>query len=742
MDKKTLKERVIGFYTAGDVKQRILNASISVALVSMFPCAISIVFQDADPMNYLLIGLFFIVGLLSLALINIFKKVTFGAVVLIVFADFFVIPLTHIYAGGSTSGVICFELFGYVFIWIVLDGWVCAILTILDTIVITSCYLFEIFYPEKLVPIPGKYGALWDKVFCTVIVGIFFGAIIRFERRIFKRQQKQIYDGERQTREALYKYEKASRAKSDFLANMSHEVRTPVNTINGMCEMILRESTEENIVSYAGEISLASDSLIATINQVLDYSKLDAKVLELEHVEYSVGKLLNDCFNYVNEKAERKHLELKIRNNPFLPSRLYGDEVRVRMIITNLLTNAIKFTKEGSVSMSVDFSHESGDTVILKIVVKDTGVGIEKDRLDLLLNQSRELSDDSDITEGIGLGLVIIRTYVEKMGGKVLAESEIGKGSTFSVTIKQRLIDRSPLGNLAEKLYVKGPEKHRQYEPLFVAPNVKILSVDDVKMNQDVIKVLLKGTEVSIDTVFGGEEAIEAVKKKKYDLILMDHMMPKMNGIEALHEIKKLENGNIPCIVLTANAVSGSENNYLKEGFSCYLTKPVNGEELEKVLMKYLPENMIKIKRRDPVIIEPNVIKEETPMYSSLITEDTFRKISFLDFDKGFELCAYSLELYIEATEGYVGADNKTEELEKAFEEKNWDEYRVAIHAVKSSSLLLGACDLSNSAKYMEDALKEGDIPYVLDHHSKVMDEYKNVLDSLRGLLVKYNVIK
>ncbi|MBR4277096.1 MAG: response regulator [Lachnospiraceae bacterium] len=385
------------------------------------------------------------------------------------------------------------------------------------------------------------------------------------------------------------KAEVANKAKSDFLANMSHEIRTPINAIMGMDEMILRESSETNVKGYATDIKRAGENLLDIIGDILDFSKVEAGKLELECQEYSLSELICDINNIIKGRAEAKNLDFKINADPKCPRRLYGDESRVRQILLNLLNNAVKYTEEGSVCLNVSLVDRS-DTVdvILKMSVKDTGIGIkEEDRSRLFNNFERFDINRNRNIEGSGLGLAITDRLLKLMGGRIKVESEYGKGSEFTVFLPQKRMGSELLGNVEECL-AKDEHVIPEYKESFRALDAKVLVVDDVAMNANVVKGLLRKTEVKVFTAYSGSDCIEMCKKDKFDLILMDHFMPKMDGIETLEELKKRDLIDCPVIALTANAIAGMKEMYLSKGFDGYLSKPVKPDELEEMVKRFI----------------------------------------------------------------------------------------------------------------------------------------------------------
>lgn len=511
----------------------------------------------------------------------------------------------------------------------------------------------------------------------------------------------------------------ASESKAQFLANMSHEIRTPINAVLGMDEMILRECTQENIREYALDIQNAGRSLLSLINDILDFSKIESGKLELVPAAYELSSLMNDCYNMISMRAKEKNLRLLLENNKNLPKRLFGDEVRIRQIIINLLTNAVKYTHEGSVTLSVDGEYQLDDTFLLIIEVKDTGMGIAKEDQKKLFESFQRVEELKNRNiEGSGLGLAITKQLVDLMQGQISVESTRGVGSVFRVEFLQTVISEEAVGEISEK-YVAGSQAAAAGRG-FLAPEGRILVVDDVGMNLKVIVGLLKNTRLQIDTVQSGEECLSMVQRKQYHVIFLDHMMPGMDGIETLQRMKQLpenQNTNTPVIMLTANAILGAKEEYLSEGFADYLSKPVRSGELEAMLVKYLPEELVSY-------------GEEGSEEEKLLLE----RLSFLDTDTGMLYCAGSEELYFEVLQEYRKGD-KRDNLKAFYDKEDWENYRIQIHAVKSTSLSIGATELSEEAKQLEFAAKEGNISYIREHHEEFVRKYEMLLEQIEKVL-------
>lgn len=396
----------------------------------------------------------------------------------------------------------------------------------------------------------------------------------------------------RQNIEYKEKAEAASKAKSDFLANMSHEIRTPINAILGNDELILRETKESETLDYAKNIKVSSKALLSLINDILDFSKIESGKLNIIPVEYKLSTILSDVYHMILTRAQDKALELKVDIDQNMPSTLFGDEVRIRQICSNLLTNAIKYTNSGYVLLKVHSTPIENNLVNLIIEVQDTGVGISENNIKYLFNSFSRIDEKLHRNiEGTGLGLAITKQLVELMDGSIQVKSVLGKGSTFSVTLPQQVISAAPIGNFLLQTDNVQPTYHEEFH----APNARILVVDDVNMNLKVFAGLLKKTQIQVDTAISGAECLKKICDTKYDIIFLDHMMPNMDGIETFRVMKSLEtkNDNTPVIMLTANALEGARDEYINEGFANYLSKPIHADLLEKMIQDYLPKNLI-----------------------------------------------------------------------------------------------------------------------------------------------------
>ena len=634
----------------------------------------------------------------------------------------------------------------------------------------------------------------------------------------------------------------ANRVKSDFLANMSHEIRTPINAILGMNEMILREEKDEAIYEYASSVHTAANTLLTLVNDVLDFSKIESGKMEIIPTEYELGSLINDSYNMIAESLEKKGLAIEVQCDESLPRILKGDEVRIRQIFTNLLSNAVKYTEQGRVKITVKgIANENEFRLILQ--VEDTGIGIRPEDIDKLFHKFERLDMIKNHNiQGTGLGLSITGQLVELMHGEIRVESTYGAGSCFTVSLPQQIVDNSPLGRIGEYHSTVKTGYHESFH----APAAEILVVDDVEMNLLLVRNLLKQTQIQIDTALSGEQCLEMCSRKHYDVIFMDHMMPEMDGIETLARMKKMldsPNKNTPVIMLTANALTGMREEYLRQGFQDYISKPIQGGRLESLLLKYLPGDKVRVnsdlakqpaQKNDQssilvvdddsmnLYLAEKILKEHgytvvkaasgeecleyfTQGDAGLILLDiempnmngldvlkqlranertaqipviflsslenmeqmgdrmqyvyglvhkpflpdtliqavarTFRqqkglleRLSFLDTQSGVQYCAQSEEVYEKVLHSYLdSADAET--IDEYYRAEDWKNYQIAVHALKSKSLSIGASELGESARELETAVREERLDYVREHHEEVISGYRNLLRLLHNEL-------
>lgn len=532
---------------------------------------------------------------------------------------------------------------------------------------------------------------------------------------------------------------RANEAKSQFLANMSHEIRTPINGILGMDSVLLKECHDENLREYAKNIQSAGQSLLSIINDILDISKIESGKMEILTIRYQLFSVLNDCYNLTKIKLQNKPVSFIMQINEKLPSWLYGDEVRIRQIINNFLSNAVKYTKEGNITFELDFEEKTDEQILLVITVRDTGIGIKEEDLGKLFESFTRIEEKRNRNiEGTGLGLNLTKNLVNLMGGEVFAESTYGKGSCFTAKIPQKIADAKPMGDFGKR-YQQYLSTSDDDKLSFLAPDAKILVVDDVTMNIKVVEGLLKATKIQIDTAVSGSECLECVKTTPYQMIFLDHMMPEMDGLETLEHMKNLAdnpNAQTPVIMLTANAIVGAKEEYIEAGFTDYLTKPIRETELLEMILKYLPEELVCENGGQGIEKSQDAQDMEQPEAGGEGAEPLQRleQLEGLDVKTGLTYCMNEEDFYIEMLQEFLQAD-KASQLKHFLAEEDWDNYRTTVHALKSTSLTIGAAHLSGEAKALEMAAKEGNMDYIRSHHDGVMDEYKELTDHLKEIL-------
>lgn len=562
----------------------------------------------------------------------------------------------------------------------------------------------------------------------VISLGIIFVSLIvaGIVNSLITEQNHRLLDALRKEKRSQQEAEAANMAKSSFLANMSHEIRTPINAILGMNEMILREEKDPAIRGYAGNIQASGNSLLSIVSDVLDISKIESGKLEIIPVDYEVNSLISDCCNMAAGRAKAKELELLVECADNVPMKLCGDETHIRQIIMNLLTNAVKYTEKGTVKLIVSGRFTDGGFV-LKVDVSDTGIGIAEENLPQLFTQFQrfDLQRNRNI-EGTGLGLSIVKRLCDLMSGTITARSVLGSGSTFTVELPQKVVDSTPCGGVNLN-YSAGAE--HEYHHSFEAPEAKILAVDDLPVNLLVIANLLKETRIKIDTAGSGRECLDKCSQQKYDLILMDHMMPEMDGVqtfEKLHGDKSSPNFETPVIMLTANALAGMREQYMDVGFADYVSKPVRGAKLEEAIRRNLPESLIKPASPE---IPAEAVSTEPSGFA-----DICGAVPELNVNAALQYCYGSAELLNDLLHDFTENDHFSD-LKAAFEEKRWEDYRRHAHSLKSTSLMIGLTGLSERARASELALKGGCTEFAELNHDSLIEEYSALLGKIKDYL-------
>ena len=627
-------------------------------------------------------------------------------------------PFTFFSAGGFYSGVPEWFVLCFIYVCITLQGKRMAVFFALCTAETLICYSIAFYYPE-LAALSTQERSFFDSAFSMVMVGLLTSVLLMFLNRMYEEENALT---QRQKKEI----EELNQAENHFFSSMSHEIRTPINTIIGLNEITLRGDISEDVAENARNIQGASKLLLTLINDILDISKNKSGKMEIINASYETGTLFSEIVNMIWIKAKEKGLEFKLHIDPSIPSMLCGDEVRIKQILINLLNNAVKYTSEGSVTLSIRCERQGVNRVRVWYSVEDTGQGVKKENIPYLFNAFRRVDEEKNRhIEGTGLGLSIVKQLVELMGGEISVNSVYTKGSKFIVTLDQDIVDEKELGTftLASRAKLHDGEIYRQS---FEAPDAHILVVDDNDMNLMVVTKLLSATKIQIDTASSGAECLKLTQNHHYDCILMDHMMPEMDGIECLHALRAQPGGlcqEVPVVALTANAGSDNQLLYRKEGFSNYLAKPVSGALLEAAVLNILPRELVR-QCEDSGQAEPEqdiLIFDQAKRRSVLVTTDSVCDLpEALRKKFGVSVCPYYVcteegrfldgqelsadELLVHIAQGQKGYSQppEVEDYERFFAEKLTEAQNV-IHITMAKHVSAGYQNALEAAKSFDN---------------------------------------
>lgn len=543
----------------------------------------------------------FVVMLVALIATFRYRRLEFASILVGVLIILVIFPEMFFLSGGLDGGATIWFVLGMFYVFLMFTGKRLIFFVTFSVIMDSITYFIGYNYPDLVTPMESRAAAFTDSFFAVLIVGLAGGVILKAQMRMFnvenavaKRQQKEL--------------ENAGEAKNRFFASMSHEIRTPINTIVGLNEMILRESSESGIKDYAGNIQSASKMLLSLVNDILDLSQLEMKKMEIIPMEYGTVQLFGDLIDVVQVRMKEKKLEFLVDIDENIPSVFLGDVKRITQVVLNILTNAVKYTNEGTVTLSagIDIPEQStlsnGTVINLKIVVSDTGIGIRKEDLENLYDIFKRVDAKKNLrVEGSGLGLSITKQLVDMMDGEISVDSIYTKGTIFTITLPQLIVDASPIGNV--RFLSRNRSGAGGYRQLFEAPEARVLIVDDNEMNSMVATKLLSATKLQIDVAKSGMECLEMAKIKYYHVILMDYMMPDMDGGETLKQLRRQKNclcRDSAVIVLSANTVSESAKIMEDNGFDGLLEKPIQGDLLEAEILKFLPDDIVEYRlKRD-----------------------------------------------------------------------------------------------------------------------------------------------
>lgn len=548
-----------------------------------------------------------------------FHKIQAGAVIIGGLLVYLVMPFNFLTTGGLYGGGSSWFLLAFVFVALLVENRIKYVLMASGLVISWGCYILAYFYPSVLAMHTVEMAYIDSAVSMTVVAFLTCGMLL-FQNSIYR-------SSNRTARQRKQEIEELNQAQNRFFSSMSHEIRTPINTIIGLNEMILRETTSDEIAADAKDIQTASKMLLALINDILDMSKIESGKMDIVPVSYHVGDMLSEIVNMIWVRAKEKGLEFHIDIDQKMPSQLLGDEVRIKQILINVLNNAVKYTAEGSITLSIQCRRQEHGRAQIVYSVADTGMGIKKENIPYLFSAFKRVDEEKNRhIEGTGLGLSIVKQLVDLMGGDISVNSVYTKGTTFIITIPQEIVSEEEIGNIdIEARHAINARKY--YKRSFEAPRARILIVDDNDANLMVEAKLLRDTKVQTETAGSGAECLQKTLKNRYDVILMDHLMPEMDGVVCLHEIRAQAGGlnqETPVIILTANAGSENQKLYKREGFDGYLTKPVTGGQLEAELLRHLPEEIVTLAdRKDSfgVVQAPFVERTKKKMFLLVSTD-------------------------------------------------------------------------------------------------------------------------
>ena len=583
--------------TSRSLKERVFIMLTLIALASLVITLIGDIVYHENIVEIMAILITLILVPIATYLAYRRNRIDFATKLISLGVVFVIIPLSFIFGGGVNGGTVPWLIFSYLYIGLVITGWWRTIMLGLMSLTVIALYYIGYAFPEMIYQKSRDIEYL-DSALAVIEVGLVCFVMTWYQRRLYNQEN-------RKAKEETKKVEDMNNAQNRFFSSMSHEIRTPINSILGLNEIILRQKdASEEIVRDATNIQGAGRMLLAIINDILDFSKIEAGKMDIVPVNYNLASMISEIVNMMWLRAQEKGLELKIEVDPSIPAELFGDEVRIKQILVNLLNNAVKYTREGSVTLHIEKETMHEDQVALSFSVSDTGIGIKQDALPYLFDAFQRVDVEKNTKiEGTGLGLSIVKQLVDLMGGRITVNSVYTQGSTFIVTLWQKVSRFEAVGDI-NILGTSGSKKRTDYEASFTAPELRLLIVDDNEMNLEVESKLLDGTEIIIDTCISGAEALNLTSINKYDIIFMDHLMPEMDGIECMQNIRKQAaglNNKVPIIVLTANAGSENKDLYRRSGFEGYLVKPVSGMALEDMILEHAPKSKIQLAKETDI---------------------------------------------------------------------------------------------------------------------------------------------
>ena len=694
--------------------------SIIMAIASLLP---------VQPVPIFIVAI--LIAVLPFYLANYKGRLGVASNFMVIVSCFFLFPGIFFSQGGIESGMSSWFALGILFIFLLLDGVNFVVMLSLDAIVIIGCYWLSYKYPQLVHGQMLRASFFLDVVQSIFVTTVAVGLIVKVQAWMQKQQDsiveeknKLLVEVTQKAKHAQREAEIANHSKSNFLANMSHEIRTPINTVLGMDEMILRETREDNTRSLAQDIRTSTESLLEIVNEILDFSRIESGKMELMADDYELCDVLHDTVTVFGLRAKEKGLYLHIHVDEKLPAMYRGDSLRLRQIINNIMSNAIKYTREGGINFSVT-GHQEEDSEVLHFEIEDTGAGIREEDLHRLFEAFERIDEKTNRNiEGTGLGMAITANLLHMMDSNLQVRSVYGQGSTFYFDLKQRVKDWTPIGHFQIK-DKKNADNSKEQHFTFLAPNVHVLLVDDNAMNRKVFCKLLKHTQIQIDEVDNGFTCLEMVKKRHYDIIFLDHMMPELDGVETFSYMQSMQENrckDTPVIVLTANAIIGAKEQYMQIGFTDYLSKPIDSHRLENLIVEQLALHNIHV---EPIELSGNNSEVYGEKNHEALQE--LPQVEGFDWEYGLLHFLNAQMLWESVEDFYNGCESAVAELDLLYQDisgpKGIDAYRIKVHALKSNLALIGAMQASALARILEYAARDGKEERLRHLHGVLMEE-------------------
>ncbi|MDR1277571.1 MAG: response regulator [Treponema sp.] len=708
-----------------------------VLVFGVFACLGALIARIIEGVSFLAINAVVILIMVIIAAFhgcNKFRLYRLGIRVALIITCDILFPVIFLANAGINSGMAGYFVLTIVLIFLLLRGKECVLMLVSHIIIVLGCYMTQKLYPALIIPFVTDFQKYVDHIQSVLISGIFIGLVIKYQTRIYEEEKN--------------KAEAATRAKADFLANVSHEIRTPLNAIIGLGELELRKNLEQETFINLDKIHNSGIVLLHIINDLLDISKIESGRFELIPVNYQIASLISDSVNINIVRLGSKPITFHLRISENLPVVLYGDELRVRQILNNLLSNAFKYTREGMVTLDINFEKIEGPekNIMLVCRVKDTGIGIKQEDMGKLFSVYNQVDTRSNRhIDGTGLGLSISKNLVEMMDGEIFVESEYGRGSVFTVRVKQTVIDESPIGeDIKERLehfnYQAARPGKRHEQSRIKMPYGRVLVVDDVATNLDVAKGMMLPYGLTIDCVLSGREAINLIKEEKtrYHAVFMDHMMPEIDGIETVriirHEIGTEYAQTVPIIALTANAIIGNDKIFLEKGFQDFLTKPIDVSKLDACLNRWVRDKKQETGGSLEAAGDASVSASAGEAAAAPESPGAAVSIEGLDFAEGVQRMGGREDAYRRILKTYAATMPALLGKIRDFKAEFLKDYIITVHGIKGSSYGICAHETGKLAEALEMAAKQEDIEMILINNGPFIRQTEQLVENISRL--------